>query len=440
MYFLHSQGIIDLDDVQEKMKIKEKQRLLSKHKYRIFYDEKDNRWKTTVPDETKKRGRRLIAKSSRDKLDNFLIDYYKQLEEIELQAQNQIYNKTRDQITLRDIFPHWLDYKSAHTRSSSYIKRIYTDWKTFYLCDEIIDKPIVELTFLYVDKWIHNIIRKNKMTKTKYYNMAIILRQCLDYACEEELGIIKNNPMKRIKIKSNFFTKMPKPSHETQVFLSNEQSILLAETRYRYEHRPYCTTPLAVMFNFQVGLRIGELVALKWSDINGNYLHVQRMEIQTFSIDANKSAITSNGYEIIDYTKSNAGDREVYLNEEARLLLKEIKKCNMKYERYDDDFIFLTSDKGKRANSRTITRYLEKLCASTGITNKSNHKIRKTYISSLFDHGLNIDTIRQQAGHEDERTSLNNYCFDQRTNKEIENQLEAARNNNTAFFSKQSVS
>lgn len=164
------------------------------------------------------------------------------------------------------------------------------------------------------------------------------------------------------------------------------------------------------------------------------------MEIQTFSIDANNNAITSNGYEIIDYTKTNAGDREVYLNEEARLILKEIKKCNMKYERYDDDFIFLTSDKGKRANSRTITRYLEKLCANTGIINKSNHKIRKTYISSLFDHGLNIDTIRQQAGHEDERTSLNNYCFDQRTNKEIENQLEAARNNNTAFFSKQSVS
>lgn len=127
-----------------------------------------------------------------------------------------------------------------------------------------------------------------------------------------------------------------------------------------------------------------------------------------------------------------AGDREVYLNEEAQKILKEVRKVNMKYGYCDDNYIFLTSDRGKRSTSRTITKYLENLCIRSGIINKSNHKIRKTYISSLFDHGLNIDTIRRQAGHEDERTSLRNYCFDQHTNKEIERQLEGARNKRTS--------
>ena len=81
MYFLHSQGIIDLDDVQEKMKEQEKQRLLSKHNYKIFFDEKDNRWKTTVPDETKKNGRRLIARRNRNDLDKELIAYYAKIED-----------------------------------------------------------------------------------------------------------------------------------------------------------------------------------------------------------------------------------------------------------------------------------------------------------------------------------------------------------------------
>lgn len=58
------------------------------------------------------------------------------------------------------------------------------------------------------------------------------------------------------------------------------------------------------------------------------------------------------------------------------------------------------------------------------IGRKSSHKIRKTYISSLFDSGLNINKIREMAGHEDERTSLNNYCFDRKADKDTENILE----------------
>lgn len=63
-----------------------------------------------------------------------------------------------------------------------------------------------------------------------------------------------------------------------------------------------------------------------------------------------------------------------------------------------------------------------------GGINKSNHKIRKTYISSLFDSGVNINTIRVQAEHEDEKTSLNNYCFDQKDESEREKELEKAAN------------
>ena len=73
--------------------------------------------------------------------------------------------------------------------------------------------------------------------------------------------------------------------------------MLLKEACVKYENRPDCTTPLAILFNFQVGLRVGELVALKWSDISGNYLHVQRMEIATYEVDGTKTnGVVNNGY------------------------------------------------------------------------------------------------------------------------------------------------
>ncbi|MCD7737671.1 MAG: hypothetical protein LUH58_01330 [Lachnospiraceae bacterium] len=55
-------------------------------------------------------------------------------------------------------------------------------------------------------------------------------------------------------------------------------------------------------------------------------------------------------------------------------------------------------------------------------------KVRKTYISALIDSGLNINEIRRLAGHEDERTTYKNYCFNRMTNKETENLLEKALN------------
>lgn len=37
----------------------------------------------------------------------------------------------------------------------------------------------------------------------------------------------------------------------------------------------------------------------------------------------------------------------------------------------------------------------------------------------LLDSGFNINTVREAVGHCDERTTLNNYCFDTRTEDEI---------------------
>lgn len=51
-------------------------------------------------------------------------------------------------------------------------------------------------------------------------------------------------------------------------------------------------------------------------------------------------------------------------------------------------------------------------------------KCSERNISSLFDGNINISKIREIAGYEDEKTSLNSYCFNRSDNKEIEEKLE----------------
>lgn len=419
-----SQGIINLDDVRNSMKEKEKQRLLSKHKYKIFQG-KDGRWRTTLPDEGKKDGRKLIVKKSYESLVKVIIEYYA------MQEDNNINKEYFN--TLRKIYLKWIAYKEKHTESSAYIKRIHVDWNKYYKNNEIADIPLFNLTYLYIDSWIHDTIKKYQLTKKQYYNMSIILRQCLDFAMMDGMDIIDTNPMQRVKVSSKLFSKKPLPDRETQVFLEDEQRKIADECLERYNKRPDCTTALAIMLNFQIGLRAGELMTLKWSDIRSDYLYISRMEVSRFNIEETDSEISTKrtGFEVVDYTKTQAGERKIYLNHEAKKILSLIKSTNEKYCYYDNDYIFISSQTKRRSNSATLSKYLWKVCDSLSIsTKKGNHKIRKTYISSLFDKGVNIDTIRSMAGHEDERRSLHNYCFNQKDDRELKKQLENAKNTN----------
>ena len=106
-----------LDKVKEEMNRKE---IIQKHIKEfstIWQGESNGRWYTYLPDDTKKKGRRLIAKSSEERIHQEIISYYKALEEA--------HEKRRE--TLASFYPEWLRYKSLHTDATSYVRRIDDD-------------------------------------------------------------------------------------------------------------------------------------------------------------------------------------------------------------------------------------------------------------------------------------------------------------------------
>lgn len=426
---LEKQGIIIDDDVQKIMIEEERKKILKSHPYDIFTGS-DGRLKTYVPDKTKKSGRRLIAKSTLEKLEDAIIEDYNKRENSKNAITDEHKNadekdNLNNNITLRKIYPEWLDYKSTQTDSTSYIQRIHCDWKKFYEGTELIDKPIKELTYLYLNKWAYNLIKNNNLTKKSYYNITVIIRQCLDFASEPEIGMIDTNPFERVKFNSKMFQKEKQPKSETQVFLNRERQRLIARAYEKFLKRPRYTTPLIIILNFFLGLRLGELSSLKKSDIEGRYIKIQRSSIKDYEvICSDKVEIIPKENRVVDHTKSSAGERSLYLVDEAVKILKLLEETNKKYGYYDEDFLFI-SCYNQRTSPSTIATYLWTLCHEVGIeVPKGNHKIRKTFISALFDANLNINTIREMAGHESEQTSLRNYCFDRSERTEMEQKLE----------------
>jgi site-specific recombinase XerD len=91
----------------------------------------------------------------------------------------------------------------------------------------------------------------------------------------------------------------------------------------------------------------------------------------------------------------------------------------------NSEFIFIDKQE-QRIHKYAVDKRIRKYCKYIGISPKSMHKARKTYISTLIDAGVNINTIRSLAGHESEETTYKNYCFDRMVDKQKEDLLERA--------------
>lgn len=107
---------------------------------------------------------------------------------------------------------------------------------------------------------------------------------------------------------------------------------------------------------------------------------------------------------------------------------KELAALTLKYNRYDallqSNYVQIT--KIYRDGNNLVLSRIEKYCEHIGITPKRMHCIRRTYISTLFDNNIHINTIMKQAGHADKQTTLNNYVYDRCTEEEKDINLENA--------------
>jgi integrase len=239
--------------------------------------------------------------------------------------------------------------------------------------------------------------------------MSLIMRQMLNYAVEKEL--ISKSPFTRVKVEARCFVHYQKKAASSEVFLIDEQPLVVAEA-LKDSELTGSALPLAIPLAFQTGLRIGEILGLKFSDVEGDYLHVQRMEVED-RIQLDNGKWKCNGYKIVEHTKTKAGNRRVILTEAAKELIEKAKALNEANGFFDDDYIFI-NERG-RVHFKAIDSRVKKYCRKAGISEKSIHKIRKTYISTLIDANLNIDQIRRLVGHESEQTTYQCYCYNRLT-------------------------
>ena len=206
------------------------------------------------------------------------------------------------------------------------------------------------------------------------------------------------------------FRQVNKKTGKTETYQTDDLKRLLAYLDQEFK-RTNDIALLAVKLNLYLGLRVGELVSLKWRDVvDLKHLQVVREEIKEPVRQDDKWVDV---YRVVEHTKTHS-DRFVPLVPAAIAILNYIR-FKMASGASEDDFIFIRD--GERLHARQINYVLEKACKKLEIPVKRSHKIRKTVASLLHAGGVPLDSIREMLGHSNSNTTLG-YIYDPLTEKE----------------------
>ena len=162
----------------------------------------------------------------------------------------------------------------------------------------------------------------------------------------------------------------------------------------------------AIILDLNTGLRLAELAALKWTDIDfdAKMLHVNstRVVVKDRSPNATKQYITLEQ----DSTKSVSGERSIDLNDTAMDALHRLRAITGEYE-----YVLATKD-GKPISLRYLDRMCRKIEVAAGLPDDQiygMHALRHTFATTLFANGVDIKTISELLGHSDITITYNTY-------------------------------
>ena len=390
---IYEQGILDEDGVRLIMRKKHLQFVLSHHEHKIWQSA-DGRWKTYITDEESGK-RKQISRESREDLEDFLYDKYL--------AEDEELAKKR--ATMESLYDDWAEYKSLFV-SEATIKRDRNTWKALYKDAPIVKKPLVSITKTELERWLLSVIRSKNMNSHQFTNFISVVRQLMAYA--EEIGIIESNPAEKIHIQKKRILKPEvKGPAITQVFMEDERQMLIKHAMEQYaKHRDTVQifTSLAIAFLLYVPLRRGELVALRFDDLDGNRL------ILTDSYSHDMKCLKGR-------LKDIEGWRAMDVVPPALEIIERIRQERIRLGMPTDGCIFTVNEKYGSLYS-ALGKSINKYCDEIGIPRRSLHKTRKTCASKMHADGVNDLIIQAQLGHKDLRTTFNSYCYDVTTDAE----------------------
>ena len=287
----------------------------------------------------------------------------------------------------KNVANDWLEYKKNTIKKSTYYNYKFIIEK--YLNQEFGEKNIEKIKDY--NQYIQELL-KNLSSKT-IRDIMCILKAILKYYEEENEYTLK-------------YKRMNVPKLEKK-----EIKILSAKEKTKLEK--YCLKSnnlrsLGVLLSLNTGLRIGEICALKWEDIDlkEKNIYVKKTLQRVYDAGDKKTKI------IIDKPKTETSVRCIPLNTKIYEELYKLKKG------FSDKDFFLTGAEGIYIEPRVYQNYYKNLLKDCKIKEYNFHILRHTFATNCVDVGMDIKSLSEILGHATVDITLDRYVHSSRKMKE----------------------
>lgn len=299
--------------------------------------------------------------------------------------------RTAVKITVGELFKEYEEYHSHETRRTSHESAMKV--LRLRVLPTMTDYRLDRLTQPVLAKW------KNELAATDY---SIVTKQnayasfvaMLNYAVKMEY--ILKNPL---TILGNFKDAevFEKPAEKLHYYTPEQFLKYIAVAR---DTAVTCIDwGYYVFFSiaFYTGARKGEINALKWSDIDGNIMHIRRSISQKIK-----------GGDVETPPKNKSSYRDLQIPEPLMKILTEHKCRQQEASRlFSDDYRVCGGDRPLRDTS--IENKNKAFSKAAELPHIRIHDFRHTHASLLVNEGINIQEIARRLGHSDVQMTWNTY-------------------------------
>lgn len=239
---------------------------------------------------------------------------------------------------------------------------------------------------------------KGGLSPTYVRSIMLVMKAVLAYAAENRMCVPLQSKISK-----------PQPiAKDLPVLTQNEQKLLVNMCMTQIDETKVC-----VLLSLYAGLRIGEICALEWEDIDleNRLIHVRKTVSRVSGTGDNMVRSTL----VITRPKTIASFRDIPICSWLVPVLKELHDMRRSS--------FVASSQPGFVSPRTFDYRYHKLLRTAGIQMINYHALRHTFATRCIEAGIDVKTLSELLGHTDASITLNTYVHSSMERKRTQLEL-----------------